>query len=166
MYLYRYGTVNMYPGNDTFIHNAVDVAIGGNSAAAIIQENKTTSDESGAVSNELANVVIYLGVQIIVDNLVHQKEDTFVNSPVKVDLDDVRSVAVGNEHMLALTKDDEVYAWGSNSNGQLGVGNITTTSSPIPVEVKKRETLAHEQFGEVYLLGAGKRFFNGCQVKR
>ena len=73
-------------------------------------------------------------------------------------MDDVRSVAVGNEHMLALTKDDEVYAWGSNSNGQLGVGNITTTSSPIPVEVKNGETLAHEQFGEVYLLGAGKDF--------
>ncbi len=61
MYLYRYGTVNMYPENDTFIHNAVDVAIGGNSAAAIIQENKTTSDESGAVSNELANVVYTWG---------------------------------------------------------------------------------------------------------
>ena len=104
---------------DVYKRQAVDVAIGGNSAAAIIQENKTTSDESGAVSNELANVVYTWGSNNS-GQLGASKEDNFVNSPVKVDLDDVRSVAVGNEHMLALTKDDEVYAWGSNSNGQLG----------------------------------------------
>ena len=144
-------------GNDTFIHNAVDLDIGGNSAAAIIQETKTVKDEDGNVSNELANVIYTWGSNNN-GQLGASKSESFANAPVKVDLDNVRSIAIGNEHMLALTKNDEMYAWGSNSNGQLGVGDITTSSSPIPVEVKNGETLAHEQFGEVYLLGAGKDF--------
>ena len=71
-------------------------------------------------------------------------------------MDNVRSIAVGNEHMLALTKNDEMYAWGSNSNGQLGVGDITTSSSPILVEVKNGESLAHEPSW------SRQRFLNGC----
>ena len=36
-------------------------------------------------------------------------------------------------HVLALTDDGLLYAWGYNSNGQLGTGN--TNSSSVPVQV-------------------------------
>ena len=37
-------------------------------------------------------------------------------------LSDVISVAAGDTHSLALTKDGYVYAWGGNEHGQLGIG--------------------------------------------
>ncbi len=51
----------MYPKMIHLFIMQLTLLLAVNSAAAIIQENKTTSDESGAVSNELANVVYTWG---------------------------------------------------------------------------------------------------------
>ena len=48
-----------------------------------------------------------------------------VSKPIRV-LANVKKVIVSNYHVLALTNDGDVYAWGSNKNGQLGDG--TTVS--------------------------------------
>lgn len=40
----------------------------------------------------------------------------------------VRQVAVSENHTLALTSTGQVYAWGSNRFGQLGIGSVTETS--------------------------------------
>lgn len=43
-------------------------------------------------------------------------------------------VAVGHSHTCALTESGEVYCWGSNSHGQLGVGEaISQSPDPLPV---------------------------------
>ena len=47
----------------------------------------------------------------------------------------VVAMSVGAEHTLALTSEHRVYAWGSNSFGQLGRGEGNTTDSDVPVEV-------------------------------
>ena len=49
-------------------------------------------------------------------------------------LDDVRIVAAGNNHSLAVTMDGRVFAWGDNSYGQLGLGSLVTGSNE-PVQV-------------------------------
>ncbi|MBE1534073.1 RCC1-like domain-containing protein [Actinomadura algeriensis] len=49
-------------------------------------------------------------------------------------LGDVAAIAAGGKHNYALLKDGTVMAWGSNGNGQLGVGG--TRSSARPVQVK------------------------------
>jgi alpha-tubulin suppressor-like RCC1 family protein len=43
------------------------------------------------------------------------------------------AIAVGNSHSLALKNDGSVFAWGSNSDGQLGDGTNTTRTMPVSV---------------------------------
>jgi len=45
----------------------------------------------------------------------------------------VVSLAAGSEHSVALKSDGSVWAWGVNSNGQIGDGTSTTRSAPIRV---------------------------------
>ena len=51
----------------------------------------------------------------------------------------VEDIAVGSEHTLALTSTGEVWAWGSNGDGQLGLGHSTFVREPVlvPVLVEK-----------------------------
>jgi len=52
----------------------------------------------------------------------------------------VTAIAARDGHSLALASDGKVYAWGSNSFGQLG--NNTTTTSSVPVAVTATGVLA------------------------
>lgn len=45
----------------------------------------------------------------------------------------VHRVAVGEQHSLILTANGDVYAFGSNSDGQLGVHNVDASSTPVLV---------------------------------
>ena len=42
----------------------------------------------------------------------------------------VDDVSVGSEHTLALTCDGDVWSWGSNSDGQLGLGHNVAVREP------------------------------------
>ncbi|MHB8337062.1 MAG: RCC1 domain-containing protein, partial [Ignavibacteriaceae bacterium] len=59
------------------------------------------------------------------------------NIPVKVPLPSGvtgwMAVAGGSSHSLAIGSDSNLYAWGDNTYGQLGIGNTTNQSSPIKV---------------------------------
>lgn len=56
------------------------------------------------------------------------------SSPVQtVGLNDVKSVAAGWSHALALKQDGTVWSWGRNSNGQLGDGTTTQRNAPVQV---------------------------------
>ena len=37
--------------------------------------------------------------------------------------------------MLALTRDGQLYAWGSNAAGQLGLGHLTSVATPQPLQL-------------------------------
>jgi hypothetical protein len=39
----------------------------------------------------------------------------------------------GSSHSFAITTTGDLYAWGANTNGELGVGNVTARSSPVAV---------------------------------
>ena len=43
----------------------------------------------------------------------------------------VDDVAVGAEHVLVLTSSGEVWGWGNNAEGQLGLGNNATQRQPV-----------------------------------
>ena len=50
-------------------------------------------------------------------------------------MSDVREIAAGSDHVLALKNDGTVWAWGSNKYGQLGDG--TTNPHCQPVQLQK-----------------------------
>jgi alpha-tubulin suppressor-like RCC1 family protein len=64
---------------------------------------------------------------------------TFAPAPLrKADgsqLTGVIDIASGAYHSLALAGDGTVWAWGRNSNGQLGNGTTTDSHVPVPVEL-------------------------------
>ena len=77
----------------------------------------------------------------------------------------VISAAAGGYHSLALTADGEVWSWGLNNHGQLGLGGFANTTAPQPVaglhgrrvvqlDGGEHHSLALTQQGE--LLGFGR----------
>ena len=56
------------------------------------------------------------------------KSSRKTSTGVLVDLSNIARIAVGENHVLALSTDGYVYAWGNNSNGQLGNGDTSSTN--------------------------------------
>ena len=49
-------------------------------------------------------------------------------------LENIVAISAGNYHSIALDKDGNVYTWGYNGYGQLGLGNTTNTVLPVKVD--------------------------------
>ncbi|CAD8137987.1 unnamed protein product [Paramecium octaurelia] len=64
-----------------------------------------------------------------IDNQDYVYKLTKINLPMVI-----REIACGLEHSLLVTNEGLVYAFGSNSKGQLGVQNISVACSPILVQ--------------------------------
>ncbi|MCL1864951.1 MAG: hypothetical protein FWF73_03990 [Spirochaetes bacterium] len=66
---------------------------------------------------------------------------TSKNTPQKVELPLSATgtkwefVSAGGSHTMALTDADELYAWGNNFDGQLGIGSTTSKNTPQKVEL-------------------------------
>ena len=94
----------------------------GNGFTVILKTDGTVwtigNNESGQLGNG-TNKNTKVPVQVYID------EDTILNNIVKI--------AVGTDHVLALTKDGKVYGWGSNTNGQLGQNNTESLNYAKPV---------------------------------
>jgi alpha-tubulin suppressor-like RCC1 family protein len=77
--------------------------------------------------------------------------NTDSNTPVQVsNLSDVKAIAGGYHHSLALKNDGTVWAWGHNGVGQLGNG--TNTDSNTPVQVSNLSDIKAIGAGEYYSL--------------
>lgn len=55
------------------------------------------------------------------------------STPVQLGSSTWQSVQGGFNHAMALTKFNDLYSWGFNSQGQLGLGDITQRSTPVQV---------------------------------
>ena len=93
-------------------------------------------------------------------------------SPTKINLSRIKKIICGRHHTAALTLDNEVYVWGYNDDGQLGLGQlglgqlglVHITNEYVPQklnlpDVKKiscgcSHTAALTSFGEVYVWGS------------
>ena len=83
-------------------------------------------------------------------------------TPVAVQLGDrpdlaAKQIAAGNEHTCTIASNDQVYCWGSNGYGQLGVGTDVGTdcfgmchTAPIAVQLGDRPDLTVKQISAGY----------------
>ncbi|WP_410050184.1 RCC1 domain-containing protein, partial [Actinomadura sp. CNU-125] len=86
-------------------------------------------------------------------------------------LRDVAAIAAGGKHNYALLKDGTMVAWGSNGNGQLGIGGDRASARPVPVKGTYTPKLrgvtgveAGNGFG-VALLAGGTALYLGADGK-
>lgn len=48
----------------------------------------------------------------------------------------ITKISLGYDSCLALTAQGNLYSWGNNSYGKLGIGNFSVQFSPVPLRVK------------------------------
>jgi len=83
----------------------------------------------------------------------------FVSIPTKVKLPlpavslSAGGDTVGNGHTIAVLNDHSVYAWGDDSNGQLGDGQKKNEFSPVTVDVPSGVTFTSAVAGGIHSLG-------------
>lgn len=67
--------------------------------------------------------------------LGHSKSSPRLNSTPKevIEISDVKEIAAGYNHSIALKDDGTVYTWGCNYKGQLGDGTTTCSISPLKI---------------------------------
>lgn len=69
----------------------------------------------------------------------------------------VVELAAGLGHSLALTENGEVYAWGNNSNGQLGLGGLDNKATPQKLtNLSNIQAIAASQFHSLALDKEGR----------
>eukprot|EP00058_Branchiostoma_floridae_P022901 XP_002608391.1 hypothetical protein BRAFLDRAFT_95399 [Branchiostoma floridae] len=97
------------------------------------------------------------------------REDVSVLTQVTTLTEPVDTVACGWDFTLAVTEDGQLFSWGSNAFGQLGVPEVKGhTSVPTPVQTLQgvrivgvaaglRHAVALDDTGSVWTWGAGKR---------
>ncbi len=88
----------------------------------------------------------------------------FEPTPVAVSgLTDIVAVVAGENHSLALKANGDLYAWGSDSDGQIGNGGAINTNQPLPVQFMggvvaisagSKHSLALSNNGDVFAWGS------------
>ncbi|XP_075560269.1 uncharacterized protein LOC142592614 [Dermacentor variabilis] len=108
---------------------------------AVVAQNELLSSLAGGphggnlrhpVSAAATGALPTAGTSPVAQALLHGHQRHL--SPTEVDLSAVRGplvgMACGSNHALLLTRDGEIFAWGRNTEGQLGLGNRKDQKSP------------------------------------
>lgn len=123
-------------GDGTVVHKSSPVAVlGGLVAQKILTEGTSFTGASSFLLTEDGSIYAW-GVNT--DGQLGTNDVTPRSSPVAVvgglSFQDMAAVrCLFGESFMGLTYDGSLYAWGRNSNGELGVGDTTPRSSPVAV---------------------------------
>lgn len=85
---------------------------------------------------------------------------------IKTDLE-IAKVAASERHFALVTADGHLYTWGSNSSGQLGLGDLQDRAKPalvpsftphplVDIALSKHHTLALDSEGRLFSCGRGR----------
>ncbi|MFA6866250.1 MAG: hypothetical protein WCR54_01905, partial [Clostridia bacterium] len=88
-----------------------------------------------------------------------------VNAPKKLEFENVKfsKIACGDSHITALSTTGEIYSWGDNTSGQVGVGTTETINLPqkllvngvtfIDIACRMQHSMAISSTGTIYAWG-------------
>lgn len=91
-----------------------------------------------------------------------RRNNTNNNNRKEIDLNNIKDIAVGYNHNLALDSEGHVYSWGYNGYGQLGDDSTSTKEIPTRIEsleeiekvyCYKDVSMAINKQGEIYIWG-------------
>ena len=95
----------------------------------IDSSNKETKYDTNKIENlELGSYKLYV---IAYDKAGNNTKSNTIDFKMSVQF---KEIEVGGYHTLALDKDNNLWAWGSNGKGQLGDGTTTNKTSPTKIE--------------------------------
>ena len=112
---------------------AVKVALPGPATAVAAGDSHSLAVVGGSVWAWGHNDHADLGVP---SNAVSSSTPLQVMGADGMPLTGVSAVAAGSQHSVALKSDGTVWAWGTDSYGQLGDGQSSNVAEPVPVQVK------------------------------
>ncbi|CAE7828881.1 UVR8, partial [Symbiodinium necroappetens] len=117
-------------------HAPVKVSVNGQKIVAVAAGKKHTAaiTDSGELWTWGHNGVFQLGIG----------DTTNRHAPVKVSVNGqkIAAVAAGDYHTAAITDSGELWTWGYNVFGQLGVGDTTNHHAPVKVSVNGQQIVA------------------------
>jgi hypothetical protein len=104
----------------------------------LVPDVAEVDDEPSGDDADYTHVVFAWGLgvhgQCGVGNTRNQPFPQLVRDLIKMN---VQQISVGAQHSIALTDAGRVFAWGANSHGQLGVGDLLSRKSPTSLHVSK-----------------------------
>ena len=95
---------------------------------------------------------------MIVSQCLLRASRILIGEPVQVALPpevSAAAFAADLNHSLAAGSDGKLYAWGSNSNGQLGDGTTTSRTRPVQVALPAGVSVSAMAAGSFYSLALG-----------
>ena len=117
-----------------------ETEIGAELDSKIITQISVGGDFSSAILNDGTSDHLYMWGDNTYDKLGTGLPDSKLWLPYEIltDEDNIKQISLGQNHAAAIVNDgtnDHLYAWGSNSSGQLGMGNHDNKDVPTEVSI-------------------------------
>jgi len=161
-----FGPIPVIENNDRYspvriMDNVIAMSLGGHHTMAITSDGSLWawgSNHEGSLGDGTATITEREEVSSGNSRTV-VIEDNNRLSPLKI-MDNVAYVSAGSNHTMAITEDGSLWAWGSNSSGQLGDGTTENRHSPmlimedvIAVSAGSRHTAAIKSDNSLWVWG-------------
>lgn len=83
------------------------------------------------------------------------------NTPVRIEIDNVKTVISGISHTFFITTDNKLFATGDNSFGQLGTGDFENRTTPVEIDMDNVKQVVCGDFHTTILKNDGSVYATG-----
>ena len=136
------------------IDNVIDIAAGGNFTVVLKKDGTvwaTGYNEYGQLGqNNTTNQKIF--VQVMDEQGTGK-------------LSNIKAIEAGGNTTYAITNNGEVYSWGYNTYGQIGIGNTTTQLKPVKTSLESIKQISANQYHAVALTENGEVYVSGYNAE-